>query len=401
MLINYRYYILIIVAVSGCSLIDSDSREVNIKAVGTVNVLFENGAKRIAENAIVFIDSKFDTTDETGRYEIENLSNSIYEVKIAYADFDTLRTKLDLENARDSLYQDFFIYPDATGEDAFYGTMKYGEFPVEDVKINVYDLVNDTLIHVATTYSDKEGDYRVEGLTKRIKQITFTHQYFEPKNLYGYLKFLGTTPSADCYSENNPGPCIIELENDQLVSNGIVSDYFPLEIGNKWEYEIESVSSYAFTFDTFIGVAVWEVTNMTKISSTTITNIKQTINGTYIKFGGDCGEPTYVQTPDTLIVQNRTHSFSIVEDEGEFTFENEFYPMDCASGKLSPSSLFKRFYVPIIPDTVQFSNGNGANVKLTKNVGINYYEGPYNRDTQGNHRYYINMSLNKFTSANN
>ncbi len=351
-------------------------------------VSFTSEAENFPLNSVVVIISdKSDTTDKDGNYRIENLSEGDYIAHIIYSDIDTAKVPISVSSEQNSIEIHLEILPEKIGEDGFFGTIVYESIPVENVEIKVYDILNGIKILAKTGKTDSLGSFSINGLNKRLKEIHFSHEYLEEHVIEGYIKDMGYVANADCFDANLNGACVSNFKELEMSGNDVVSDYFPIEVGDTWNYVYKMTSNRANSWDNYSGEAEWVVTNVNHTGVKSIYSIQENFNGSYSITGPDCkGNDTF----DTKIVElnNDTLAFSIEIDElGSIYIDYPFRELGCADlGALyNPNTVdLNRYYSPFIGDKIELNKYGSTLISqawLSKNKGLtmlSVYETPHN-----------------------
>jgi hypothetical protein len=194
--------------------------------------------------------------------------------------------------------------------------------------------------------TDKEGNYSFTGLSE---------------DMYKVIVNDGT---------NNIVEKMIYLDSDSRLNFCIeYADYFPIQIGNKWEYsfirEKHSVGDYVnISIKEFEGEKKWEIVEMLKTENSTILTIREVVNGIDLRLVSRLPDPI---TYDTLGVVTDTVFFSIEirkDDTLIINDENTFF-----------QNLSAKKYCPVMVygEVLTYEFGSSSiykNLKLSVNVGI-------------------------------
>lgn len=111
-------------------------------------------------------------TDEDGAFELTGLTPALWNLEVSKAGYGTYQTRVDLVTSRD-LQHDVtlalttnVVIGDVEGR---YGTK---DLPLEGATVTVTDVV--TKAEVASTETDEDGTYRIEGLTNGSYEVAVT-----------------------------------------------------------------------------------------------------------------------------------------------------------------------------------------------------------------------------------
>ncbi len=396
-LVKLIYPLIFILIFQSCKNITNSEEPKLISVFGTVSLTTETESFPLY-SVVVIISDKSDTTDKDGNYRIENLSEGDYIAQVIYSELDTAKVPISVSSEQNSIEIPLEILPEKNGEDGFFGTIIYENKPVENVEIKVYDILNGAKILVKTGKTNSEGTFSISGLNKRLKEIHFTHEYLEEHIIEGYIKDMGYVANADCFDANSNEACVSDFKELEMSKNDVVSDYFPIVVGDTWNYEYKMTSNRANSWDDYSGEAEWSVISVNNIEAKSIYSIQEIFNGTYSITGADCkGNDTF--DTKTVELKNDTLAFTIEIDElGSIYIDYPFRELGCADlGSVYSSNSntveLNRYYSPLIGDKVELEKYGSTLISeawLTKDKGLtmlSVYETPHNSGSS----FYIKM----------
>jgi len=375
----YRIVIILLFAslLSSCSTLSSDQAKL-VDVYGTITLA--NDENNIPLNkALIIISDKWDSTDQNGKYRIDDLVEGEYIASILYNDSDTIKVQINVSVEQDSLEIPISIFPTKKGQDGIFGTIVYMNLPVPDVDIKIYDVINGTKILVRTGKTDLNGYFNVTELNDRLKEIHFSHGYLEEYIVDGYIKYMGNVGSADCFDTNLNGACIADLKVIEMYQNEIVWDYFPIGKDSSFSFNYQMGSNRANSYDAYSGEIEWTVTDVNIVSEKHIYSIREVFNGTYSITGPDCKGNDSFETK-TIELKNDTLAFSIeINNDGEIDINYPFRELGCADlsyyyDTYANGTDLRRYYSPLIGENeFEFTNYGEAlntNAILIRDKGI-------------------------------
>ncbi len=349
----YRIVIILLFAslISSCSTISSDQAKL-VDVYGTITLANDENNIPL-NNALIIISDKWDSTDQDGKYRIDDLVEGEYIASILYSDSDTILVPINVSGDLDSLEIPLNIYPIKKGDDGIYGTITYMDIPVQNVEIKIFDVLNSTKILVNTDKTDQNGFFRITELNDRLKEINFSHEYLDEYTLEGYIKNMGYVASADCFDTNLNGACIADLMTIEMKENDIVWDYFPIGKDSSFIFKYQMGSNRANSYDAYYGEIEWTVTDINIVGEKHIYSIREVFNGTYSITGPDCNGNDSFETK-TIELKNDTLAFPIeINKDGEIDINYPFRELGCSDlsyyyDKYANGTDLRRYYSPII-----------------------------------------------------
>ena len=323
-------------------------------------------AKPVA-NAIVSVGDLCDTTNADGAYFIGNVKNGCYEVKVThpqYAFFHAIvavdqNIKMNFKITRVFTLQGEIREKSRIGTIPIQGATisvgssescsdvngKYsigdlfrGDYPLKITRTGYYDydstitICNDTTMNF---YLDKRG-YFVQGKI-------FEDSEFATMPIVNAVIQIGdvkdTTNSAGNYNMTlqNPGDYTVNITHpyyfdintsttisfsdttiNDYVMDPILDDYFPLEVGNIWNYEF-NVGEYwggGNYYVNYKGISTWEIIGKEEKNDLIIYKVLHEFNGIYKNF---------IDYPyETIDIASDTTYFQIEEDQDNIVQIKDF-----------------------------------------------------------------------------
>ncbi len=375
----YRIVIILLFAslISSCSTISSDQAKL-VDVYGTITLTNDENNIPL-NNALIIISDKWDSTDQDGKYRIDDLVEGEYIASILYSDSDTILVPINVSGDLDSLEIPLNIYPIKKGDDGIYGTITYMDIPVQNVEIKIFDVLNSTKILVNTGKTDQNGFFRITELNDRLKEINFSHEYLDEYTLEGYIKNMGYVASADCFDTNLNGACIANLNDIKMNQNEIVWDYFPIGKDSSLSFNYQMGSNRANSYDAYYGEIEWTVTDVNIVGEKNIYSIREVFYGTYSITGPDCNGNDSFETK-TIELKNDTLAFPIeINKDGEIDINYPFRELGCSDlsyyyDTYANGTDLRRYYSPLIGENeFEFTNYGDAlitNAILIRDKGL-------------------------------
>ncbi|MEX0844306.1 MAG: carboxypeptidase-like regulatory domain-containing protein [Balneolaceae bacterium] len=380
------FYIMCNIFLVSCNLV-GNSDEISYTVSGTVGIMIEQDVKPL-ENATVIISNKKDTTDELGLYNISEIKKGTYTVAILYKNLDTMFVSLSVEGEHEKINRDLFVSPNIEGNRTLEGRTvvrinnTFGAITgVPDVKVDIYELINEYKIFTQTVTTGEDGYFRLENLTTEKKEFVYTQELIvdeiveiDPNN----LEFGGEAHEFGNVCGEN---CSI-MKNTELEPNEIRDEYISLEVNNSWQYDYHLSSNRPNTVDIYSGKAVWTVTKVDNEESKKTYWIEEILNGEYTIQGDGCSGHDSFEKKE-IPIENDTLIFTIDEFEnGELNFNFQFREQACSSleyyyRNYSNGLDLKRFYSPLFEEEIEIRDWGEhlmVDAIIVKDLGIKRLE---------------------------
>lgn len=190
--------------------------------------------------------------------------------------------------------------------------------------------------------------------------------------------FLLTVVLSTCHKDDS-SPTTSPPQPPPSVTK-VLTDYFPIQTGNQWVYEIHS--SYYTNFggyyaSSMTGVSTWRILSSTRHVQTIYYIFEEIIEGTEIRTR-DRGNQSLIDTStcrDTtqfILVEDPVHRLRFQNSQQDFK-----YHFDSMNEAMNYSQVFRYQDTTLVSDTLQFGDEHFRGIKMVKGkglVGITFYQ---------------------------